>query len=90
MRIVAKFEGTSLKMIMNSTDISYYIITIDGVSKDLTILKSNTVYLICSDLEDTLHTVTVFKRHMSQNAQNFNGFELDDNRNLVSPPERKA
>ena len=88
-QIVAKFQGTSIKLIMNSLATTYFNVSIDNVNSLLTATSGNNTYTLCSGLKDTIHTVAVFKRESPWQGHNFNGFVLDDGKTLVAPPDRK-
>jgi len=88
-QIVAKFQGTSIKLIMNSLATTYFNLSIDNIKSVLTATTGNNIYTLASGLKDTIHTVTLFKRESPWQSQNFNGFVLDDGKMLVNPPVRK-
>jgi len=88
-QIVAKFQGTSIKLIMNSWSTTYFNISIDNINSILTATTGNNTYILASGLKDTIHTVTLFKRESPWQSHNFNGFILDDGKSLVSPPVRR-
>jgi len=89
--IIARFQGTSLKMQLTSWAITSCNITIDGVSTVLTLQNSgvNVTYSLCTGLADAIHTVKIFKRDSPWQTQNFKGFILDEGKTLVTPPDRK-
>lgn len=86
--IVAKFEGTSIGMKMKDND-NYYNIFIDGKLQQIFHGTGSgvTSYPLVSGLKDTAHTIMIVNRSESYaSGLTFNGFILDDGKNLLSPP----
>ena len=68
--IVAKFEGTSLKLKLNDlSGQNFYNVIIDDIDAHPFVLdcqKGEAVYPIASDLEDTVHKIEIFRRTETQ------------------------
>ena len=91
--IVAKFEGTSLKLKLNDlSGQNFYNVIIDDKDAHPFVLdcqKGEAVYPIASDLEDTVHKIEIFRRTETDTGPTiFRGFILDYGKNLVEPPAR--
>lgn len=88
--IVARFEGTSIGMKMKDND-NYYNIFIDGKLQQIFHGTGSAVtsYPLVSGLKDTVHTIMIVNRSESYaSGLTFNGFILDDGKNLLPPPAR--
>ena len=89
-QIIAKFQGTSIGMIMNTPLYTCYLnVVIDGKITVVQTIYGNNTYSLGTGLTDTIHTVTIFKRDSPWSYESFNGFILDNGKALVSPPDRK-
>jgi len=88
--IYAEFEGTSIGIRTNDNG-SYYNVFIDDTIFSVFHGTSSTVssYILTSGLLDGNHKILLTKRcETSWTAFSFNGFILDDGKNLISPPEK--
>ena len=89
--IRAKFEGDTIKMVMddsgNDNRINYYNVIIDdGEPTVLEMTPGEYTYTLASDLEDTEHMVEVFKRVESNYGAGrgvFLGFLIPEGRDLL-------
>jgi lysophospholipase L1-like esterase len=88
-QIIARFEGSFIKVKISSRANTYYDITVDGKTKLLLLQNGEITYTLASGLKNGEHTVTLFKRDSPWNPQNFNGFIIEDGNKLLAPPARK-
>lgn len=94
-RIRTKFEGTSIKMKISSTEnVNYVLAIIDSVElPKLTVQTSTTELTIASGLKDTIHTIEIIKiTACAQGSCVFKGFTLDAGKNVlagITPETRK-
>jgi hypothetical protein len=90
--IYAEFEGTSISVRTND-NFSYYNVFIDD---SLYLIFHGTTsgvnsYTVASGLADTIHTILFTLRSETNWTKfTFNGFNLDDGKNLLPPPEKPA
>lgn len=91
--VKAVFTGASIKAVITNIHQGYdnYIgYIIDG--EQYRILLSNDAeartYTLADNLEDTEHTIFLFKRMDSCHYFKFGGFIIDKNANLISPPAK--
>lgn len=89
-QIRAKFEGTSLQIMLKCSAETYFNIDIDGFTTVLRTYAGNNTYTLCSGLKNANHTLVVFKRDSPWVPVTFNGFILDDGKKLDIPPIRKV
>lgn len=85
-RIRAKFEGTSLKLIMNNlSNVNYFFVVIDNSNaQKIQVTKGLSEYSVASELDDTLHCVEIVKLTECQVGKcEFHGFILDEGRTLA-------
>ncbi len=90
--IFAKFEGTSIGISTND-NFSYYNVFIDDtVFSEFHGTQNGTAsYTLASGLPDTQHTILITLRNETNWTKfSFNGFYLDNGKNLVPPPDRPA
>ncbi|MCF7954624.1 MAG: hypothetical protein K9M75_02365 [Phycisphaerae bacterium] len=94
--IIANFEGTSINVKLHDYGDNYfYIIIDDGVPTLIDLTPGARTYAAASGLADSVHKIQVFKRtetqiptHTQEGEVGFTGFELEDGKSLVAPPER--
>ncbi|MFC1563527.1 SGNH/GDSL hydrolase family protein [candidate division KSB1 bacterium] len=92
--IRATFNGTSLKVALDdSSGGNFYNVIIDENDESPVIIggvPGDTAYSIISGLEDTEHSVTVFRRTEGMYGPTaFKGFILDYGRSLTGPPQKQ-
>jgi hypothetical protein len=88
--IIAKFEGTSIKIRLNDIEgENYYNIIIDDNDSKPIVLdceQDKEIYSITSELKDTIHKVLVFRRTETFTGSTiFKGFILDEGKGLLEP-----
>jgi hypothetical protein len=92
-QVIARFEGTSVQARFDDTsaDGNYYYAIVDDRDPVLLDLEpGNQTYTIANGLEDTTHTLELFKRtEGSTGATVFRGLYLDEGKGLVAPPPRR-
>jgi lysophospholipase L1-like esterase len=91
--IRARFEGTSLQIVMDdSTGDNYYNVMIDGHTDDpviLDCLPGIHSYSIADNLENTIHELWIFRRTEGfSGPTRFLGLVLDEGGTLSKPPAR--
>ncbi len=88
--IYAEFEGTSIGIITNDND-AYYNIFIDDTLFSVFHGTQDSIaaYTLASGLPDGKHKILMTKRYeTSWTKYSFNGFILDDGKNLLTPPPK--
>ncbi|MFQ5603279.1 MAG: SGNH/GDSL hydrolase family protein [bacterium] len=90
-KIVAKFQGSSLKLKMTdqSGENFYQIILDDDVAHPIILdcLPDTNLYEIASALKDTVHKIEIFRRTETDTGPTvFQGFILAARKRLVKPP----
>lgn len=94
--IKAKFQGTSIKMILKdyatgtAQTTNYFNIIIDNNAPiKLRTNNVDTIYSLANALTDTIHSIEIFKRTESSVGKcDFRGFVLDNNKALITPSDR--
>jgi len=88
--IFANFEGTSINVKLHDYGNNYfYIIIDDGIPSLIDLTPGAKTYTVASGLADSVHKIQVFKRTETKEGEvAFTGFELEDGKSLVAPPER--
>ncbi|MCF7955683.1 MAG: electron transporter RnfD, partial [Phycisphaerae bacterium] len=88
--IIANFQGTSINVKLHDYGNNYFYIIIDDGSPSLINLTPGAAtYSVASGLADSVHEIQIFKRTETQEGEvAFKGFELEDGKSLVAPPER--
>lgn len=90
--IIASFEGTSIG-IMTNDNFSYYNITMDDTVQSIFHGTGSGIasYTLASGLADAPHTIRIALRNETNwTSFTFNGFILDDGKNLLPAPVRFA
>lgn len=93
--IKAKFSGTSIKLVVKDLtpgaldSAHYYAILIDGnMVKTIKVINGDSVFTVATGLPNTNHTIEIFKRTESLDANNaFRGFYIEGNDLIVLPPK---
>jgi hypothetical protein len=88
--VYAEFEGTSIGVKMNDNT-CYYNVIIDDTAASVfhPTLSGVSTYAIASGLTAGHHTILLTKRNETTGAKySFNGFVLDDGKNLLQPPSK--
>ncbi|MHC4257835.1 MAG: GDSL-type esterase/lipase family protein [Planctomycetota bacterium] len=88
--VIANFEGTSIHVKLHDYGDNYVYVIIDhGAPTLINLTPGAATYTAATGLTDGAHTIQLFKRTETQEKEvAFKGFELDDGRSLVAPPER--
>ncbi len=88
--VVTSFEGTSINVKLHDYGDNYfYVIIDDGAPSLIDLTPGEATYPAASGLTDSVHKIRLFKRTETQEGRvAFLGFELDDSKSLVAPPER--
>lgn len=90
--VYAEFEGTSIGIRMTD-NFCYYNVTIDDTIKFVfhPTIFTTASYTLRSGLSDGHHTIRVTKRNETNWGKfTFNGFVLDDGKNLLTPKQKPA
>lgn len=88
--IIANFEGTSINVKLHDYGDNYFYVIIDDGDPNLINLSPGAgTYTAATGLTDSVHRIMLFKRTETPEGQAaFTGFELDDGKGLLPPPER--
>ena len=89
-QINVRFEGTSIKIRMNSLADTYYWVIIDDVGSKITISSGSKIYTLATGLSDGEHTASIIKITAPWTPQNFEGIIIDDGKSLLTPPDRST
>ena len=88
--VIANFEGTSINVKLNDYGDNYFYVIIDDGEPDLIDLTPGAAtYTAAVGLTDSVHKIRLFKRTETPDGEvGFEGFELEDGKNLVAGPTR--
>ena len=94
--ITARFQGTSVSVILKDTGNNYYNVFIDDRDDKPIIIKctkDKEIYNVAKNLEDKPHNIVIFRRtETGEGPTQFYGFVLDTGKKLLPPaplPARK-
>jgi hypothetical protein len=94
--ITARFQGTSVSVMLKDTGNNYYNVFIDGQDDKPIVIKCTSdkeIYDVAKNLEDKAHDIVIFRRtETGEGPTQFLGFVLDSGKKLLAPapmPERK-
>lgn len=91
--IKVNFSGTSLQVIMENVCMNEYNafgVMLDGIQHKIELQNEagEKAYCVAENLENSMHTLTIFKRQAAQNYLKFGGIIIDDGA-LAENPQRK-
>jgi hypothetical protein len=90
--IIVNFRGTSIAADLSSTSNDYLRVIVDGdatVPPKIAVSSGTGVVVLASGLTDSVHQLEIVKETDS-GRWTFRGFELDDGKALVEPPDRPS
>jgi hypothetical protein len=89
--IQARFEGSSLSIVLKDTGKTFYNVIIDGQDARPVVLDlepGEQTYAVASNLTDGVHSVQLYRRtEGTDGPTEFMGFLLDEGAGLLAPPE---
>jgi len=84
--ILANFEGSSVRLLIDGTGRNFFNVYIDGIKSDVIEVSGDQKILLAEGLEDAPHTLRITKRtEASEGKITFKGLELEAGKKLLAP-----